>query len=112
MTSKVLYENAVTQSLDAGKALAAFLGIKEELPEIIPLDGVKLVLSNKKDCFYVVTPKACSCPAATYRAGPCKHQRTCFPQPKTNQEGTMPNMRSGNFVLPEAEPLSDFDRVT
>ncbi len=41
-----------------------------------------LVLSNKKDAYYVVTPKACSRPAATYHPGQdCKHQRKHFPQP-------------------------------
>jgi len=40
-----------------------------------------LVLSNKKDSYYVVTPAKCSCPAATYHPGqPCKHQRKHFPQ--------------------------------
>ena len=37
-----------------------------------------LVLSNKKDCFYVTTARACSCPAAVYNHGPCKHQRKHF----------------------------------
>jgi len=38
-----------------------------------------LVLSNKKDSYYVVTPAKCSCPAATYHPGqPCKHQRKHF----------------------------------
>ena len=42
---------------------------------------VVLVLSNKKDSYYVVTPTKCSCPAATYHPGqPCKHQRQFFPQ--------------------------------
>jgi len=37
-----------------------------------------LVLSNKKNAYYTVTAKACSCPAATYHQGPCKHQRKHF----------------------------------
>ena len=38
-----------------------------------------LVLSNKKDAYYVVTPKTCSCPAATYHPGqPCKHRAKFF----------------------------------
>jgi hypothetical protein len=39
-----------------------------------------LVLSNKKDGYYVVTATKCSCPSATYRGGPCKHIRKHFPQ--------------------------------
>ena len=42
-----------------------------------------LVLNNKKDAYYVTTPKSCSCPAATYHPGQlCKHARKYFPQPK------------------------------
>jgi len=33
-----------------------------------------------------VTAKSCSCPAATYHHGPCKHQRKYFPQPKKSRE--------------------------
>ena len=41
-----------------------------------------LVLSNKKDAFYTVTAKACSCPAQTFSPGQaCKHMRKHFPQP-------------------------------
>jgi len=43
---------------------------------------VVLVLSNKKDAFYTVTAKACSCPAQTFSPGQaCKHMRKHFPQP-------------------------------
>jgi hypothetical protein len=46
-----------------------------------------LVLSNKKDAYYTVTAKSCSCPAATYHPGTrCKHQRKYFPQPKKSRE--------------------------
>ncbi|MBP7067864.1 MAG: hypothetical protein KBB04_06265 [Methanothrix sp.] len=45
-----------------------------------------LVLSNKKDAYYVVTPTGCSCPAATYHPGqPCKHSRKYFPQPQKSR---------------------------
>ena len=67
-----------TQSTEAVKALLAYM----ELPDHIQLDGAVLVLSNKKDAYYVVTPKACSCPSATYHPGQaCKHQRQHFPPP-------------------------------
>ena len=45
--------NPVTQTIDSGKALAKFLGMKEELPETIALaNGARLTLSSKKDCYY------------------------------------------------------------
>ena len=54
-----------------------------EMPDFYRLTGeMVLVLNNKKDAYYVVTPTTCSCPAATYHAGPCKHQRKYFAPPK------------------------------
>ena len=52
------------------------------MPEFYRLTAkMVLVLSNKKDAYYVATPKACSCPSATYHPGQaCKHQRKYFPQ--------------------------------
>jgi hypothetical protein len=42
-----------------------------------------LVLNNRKDAYYVTTPRSCSCPSANYRPGQlCKHARKYFPQPK------------------------------
>jgi hypothetical protein len=78
-------ENPVTQSLDAIKA---FLTWKERAVDPMPStiefmqeEGrMVLVLSNKKDAYYVVTSTKCSCPSATYRDGPCKHMRHYFPQ--------------------------------
>jgi hypothetical protein len=56
-----------------------------------------LVLSNKKDSYYVVTPAKCSCPAATYHPGqPCKHQRKHFPQvamPASEKENIRPECK-------------------
>jgi CubicO group peptidase (beta-lactamase class C family) len=56
-----------------------------------------LVLSNKKDSYYVVTPAKCSCPAATYHPGqPCKHQRKHFPQvamPAAEEESIRPECK-------------------
>ena len=73
----------VTQSVDAVKTLLAFVGrASSPLPTDVTLDNGRLVLilSNDKKCYYVATQKACSCPAATYHHGPCKHQRRYFPQ--------------------------------
>jgi len=77
----------LTQSVGAVKTLLAFVGrASSPLPSDVTLDNGRmvLVLSNKKDAYYTVTAKACSCPAAIYRHnGPCKHQRKYFPQHET-----------------------------
>jgi len=63
----------VTQTIDSGKALAEYLGIEGDLPETIALaNGARLTLSSKKDCYYMTTPKSCSCKGFTYRRT-CKH---------------------------------------
>ncbi len=85
-TGKLVCESPKTQSIDAVKALLAFKKVAcNPLPQEVSLDDGRLVLvlSNKKDAYYVVTPDGCSCPAATYHPRqPCKHQRKFFPQPK------------------------------
>lgn len=88
----------VTQSRDAVKTLLAFVGrASDPMPSDVTLDNGRmvLVLSNKKDCYYVVTQKACSCPAASYHHGPCKHQRKFFPQ----AEATKP-VSAGDSIKP------------
>jgi hypothetical protein len=82
MSGKVLVQiqTPVTQKPDAVKALASYLNKPIE-SDVLDLGAAKLVKSNKGDCFYTVTARACSCPAATYHPGqPCKHQRKHFPQ--------------------------------
>lgn len=77
MAGKLLVEisNPVTQTIDAGKALAKFLGLKEELPEKISLvNGSQLTLSSKKDCYYYTSLNGCSCKAGQYNQI-CKHRR-------------------------------------
>jgi hypothetical protein len=92
MSGKLIYENTTpkTQSVDAVKALLSFKKVASNpLPQEVSLDGGRLVLvlSNKKDAFYAVTSRACSCPAATYNPGkPCKHSKKYFPQPKKSRE--------------------------
>jgi hypothetical protein len=84
MSGKVLVQmqNPVTQSIDAVKSLLQWKKIASDpLPADVSLDNGRLVLvlSNKKDVFYTVTPTKCSCPSATYHPGqPCKHQRKHF----------------------------------
>jgi hypothetical protein len=100
MASRVLLDNEypVTQSVESVKSLAAFLGVQEELPTVLSLDGVKLILSNKKDSYYTCTEKKCSCPAATYHSGPCKHIRKHFGvKPEATQESEEPLIKHGGF---------------
>ena len=82
-------ESLKTQSAEAIKGLLAWKKVScDPLPQEVSLDGGRLVLvlSNKKDAYYTVTANGCSCPAATYHHGPCKHQRKYFPQPKKSRE--------------------------
>jgi hypothetical protein len=89
---KLVYqvESPKTQSIDAVKALLAYKKVASDpLPQEVSLGGGRLVLvlSNKRDAFYTVTSRACSCPAATYNPGkPCKHSRKYFPQSKKSRE--------------------------
>ena len=87
MSGKNLLEGRtgpISQSVEAVKSLLTWKGHPiDPLPADVSLDNGRLVLvlSNKKDVFYTVTPTKCSCPAATYHPGqPCKHQRKHFPQ--------------------------------
>ncbi len=84
-TGRIAFENQipVTQSSEAVKALITFHNHGHEpaeMPAFYRLTGVMvLVQSNKKDMYYVVTLKDCSCPARTYNPGkPCKHMRKFF----------------------------------
>ena len=83
MSLKIEMENPKTQSIDAVKALLTWRGRAiDPLPQYVELGSKEgrcvLVLSNKKDAYYVTTARACSCPAAIYNHGPCKHQRKHF----------------------------------
>ncbi len=94
MLNKVVVASPVTQSREAVKQLIAYHnhGIEpQEMPDFYRLTGeMVLVLNNKKDAYYVVTPMGCSCPAATYHPRqPCKHQRRFFAQPKPAEEPTI-----------------------
>ena len=87
MSGKKLIEmqNPVTQSLDAIKAFLTWKGRPTDpMPSTIEFmqeEGrMVLVLSNKKDSYYVVTSTKCSCPNQVYRGGSCKHMRRFFPQ--------------------------------
>jgi len=96
MSGRTLFDGASpkTQTIEAVKQLIAYQQhhgqVPAEMPAFYRLSGeMVLVLSNKEDAYYVVTAKACSCPAATYQPGrACKHQRKFFPQPKKSQAQT------------------------
>lgn len=80
----------ITQRIDAVKSLLAWKKVScDPLPQEVSLDSGRLVLvlSKKKDCYYVTTAHACSCPAATYHHGPCKHQKKYFPQEANLSDG-------------------------
>jgi hypothetical protein len=90
MSGKNLLEGPhgpVSQSFEAVKALLTWKGrALDPLPSVLEFtkdseDGrLVLVLSNRKDNYYVVTAPACSCPAASYHQGPCPHMKKYFPQ--------------------------------
>jgi hypothetical protein len=87
-----------TQDIAAVSELLRCLGRPQDpLPEVIDLGSAKLVESNKRDVYYTVTAKECSCPSFTYRGGPCKHQRKHFGEDK----------RRGQTL---AETLEEHDR--
>ena len=83
-------EKPQTQTVAAVKSLLAWSGrASDPLPSFVELgkeeSRLVLVLSNKKDCFYVVTAKDCSCPARNWHPGqPCKHQRKYFAEESHN----------------------------
>jgi len=87
MSARTLIEmqNPVTQSLEAIKSFLTWKGrAVDPMPSTIEFmqdEGrMVLVLSNKKDSYYVTTSTKCSCPSQTYRGGRCKHMRRFFPQ--------------------------------
>lgn len=108
----VQLEKPTTQTVDAVKSLLAYVGrASDPLPSDVSLEGgrVVLILSNKRDAYYTVTVKACSCPANTWHPGTlCKHQRKFFSVAKVEQStGGEPLMQRGGFrpvdLLPSEE---------
>ena len=90
-------ESLKTQSAEAIKSLLTWKKVSSDpLPQEVSLDSGRLVLvlSKKKDCYYVTTANGCSCPAATYHHGPCKHQRKYFPQ-EANIRDSLPGWPNG-----------------
>lgn len=83
-------ESPKTQSIDSVKALLSWKGrASDPLPEFVEMGAgesrLVLVLSNKKDCYYVATARDCSCPARSWHPnGPCKHMRKYFAEQSHN----------------------------
>ena len=107
MNGRTLLASPVTQSREAVKQLIAYHNHgqePQEMPDFYRLSGeMVLVRNNKKDAYYVTTPKSCSCPSATYRPGsPCKHQRKYFPQPKATNT-TKPVFDDNGSIAPTAK---------
>ena len=89
MSGKTIFDGASpkTQCIDAVKSLLIWKGrAVDPMPSHIEFahegeEGrLMLVLSNKRDSYYVTTATKCSCSNQTYRGGPCKHMRAYFPQ--------------------------------
>lgn len=101
MNEKLVYESPKTQSVAAVKALLAWKKVScDPLPEFVEMgkedSRLMLVLSNKKDCYYVTTSRSCSCPSSTYHPGTrCKHIRANFPEQQTAKpESSMEDIRA------------------
>ena len=81
-------ECPVTHSAEAVRALITFdnHGVApEKMPDFYRMKGDMVLVQNaKRDAYYVTTPKTCSCPAAHWHQGQCKHQRRFFPEPKAS----------------------------
>jgi len=112
-------EAPTTQSIASVKALLGYVGRGfDPLPTDVSLENGRmvLILSNKKDCYYVTTARACSCPAAVYsHNGPCKHQRKYFPAATTKPATNGSLIERGGFKpfdeLPGEEKNSSLSAI-
>jgi hypothetical protein len=100
-------ESPTTQSIDSVKALLSWRGrAADPLPSFIEMgkeeSRLVLVLNNKKDCFYVVTARDCSCPARGWHPNQvCKHQRKYFPEVKAAN-------KPADSIMPERKAFKPF----
>lgn len=118
-------ESPKTQSINSVKALLSWKGrASDPLPSFLEMgegeSRLVLVLSNKRDCYYVTTPRDCSCPARGWHPNqPCKHQRKYFPEVKAATkaiDSIMPKCKSFKPFLEDplrpakvSSPLSAID---
>lgn len=71
-------DSPVTQSREAVETLLKVLRRQvDPLPEVVEMaNGVRLVLSGKRDGYYTTSTQTCSCPARTFHPDqPCKHMK-------------------------------------
>ncbi len=117
-------EKPVTQTLEAIKSLLAWKGrAADPLPSFVELGSGEsrcvLVLNNKRDAYYCVTSRDCSCPSAIYRHnGPCKHQRKYFHLSKEdgrNEAAVVKGLATKSVsaataasIIPKREPFKPF----
>ena len=109
-------ESPQTQTVAAVKALLAWKGrASDPLPEFVEMGAgesrLVLVLSNKRDAYYTVTAKDCSCPARNWHPNqPCKHQRAHFQEQQTAKPAAIKQPNHGAWhghngpVLDEVRP--------
>lgn len=99
-------EKPQTQTVEAVKALLTWRGrASDPLPEYVEMgEGERrlvLVLSNKKDCYYVTTGAACSCPARSWHPNqPCKHQRKHFAEQTIHKQSMAETLEQAERNLP------------
>jgi hypothetical protein len=110
MFGKIILASPVTQTAESVKQLIKYFNHGQEpseMPDFYRLSGeMVLVLNNKKDAYYVTTPKSCSCPSATYRPGsPCKHQRKYFPQSKREVATEEPTEGARRLARPPEDSI-------
>jgi len=110
MLNRTLAASPVTQSREAVKQLITFHnhGVEpQEMSAFYRLTGeMVLVLNNKKDAYYVTTPKTRSCPSATYRPDQlCKHARKYFPQPKMEVATEEPSEGAKRLARPPEDSI-------
>ena len=95
-----------TQTVEAVKALLSWRGrASDPLPEFVEMgeedSRLVLVLSNKKECFYVTTAKDCSCPAHNWHPGQrCKHQRKHFAEQAIHKQSMADTLEQAERNLP------------
>jgi hypothetical protein len=110
-TTELVVSAPETQTVEAVVELLKYLNWPlEPLPEAVRLTGMVLVLSGKKDVYYAVTSRTCSCPSSTYRPGnPCKHQRKYFPGPKKTKAEIVKESDEGLARLHKARWAGGFN---
>ena len=118
MTGRILLDgaNPQTQTVAAVKALLAWRGrASDPLPEFVELNSngsrCVLVLSNKKDCYYVTTAADCSCPAHNWHPGQrCKHQRKFFAEQQTAKPAAIKQPNHGAWHGHNGPIIEDGER--